>query len=71
LMGDAGLEGLPPLCAAAGHAAVVVLVGPADDPVGLAALEGRPRTSSRARSIPSSSTARCATPWSASAAGTR
>jgi len=39
LTGDAGLESLPPLCAAAGHAAVVVLVGPADDPVGLAALE--------------------------------
>ena len=39
LTGEAGLESLPSLCAAAGHAAVVVLVGPADDPVGLAALE--------------------------------
>ena len=39
LTGDAGLESLPPLCAAAGDAAVVVLVGPGDDPVGLAALE--------------------------------
>src|SRR6186713_298281 len=39
LTGDAGLESLPALCAAAGQAAVVVLVGPGDDPVGLAALE--------------------------------
>ena len=39
LTGDAGLDSLPSLCAAAGHAAVVILVGPADDPVGLAALE--------------------------------
>jgi len=39
LTGDAGLESLPSLCAAAGPAAVVVLVGPEDDPVGLAALE--------------------------------
>jgi diguanylate cyclase (GGDEF)-like protein/PAS domain S-box-containing protein len=39
LTGDAGLESLPSLCATAGHAAVVVLVGPGDDPVGLAALD--------------------------------
>src|SRR6187549_4045915 len=35
LTGDAGLEGLPSLGGAAGRAAVVLLVGPADDPVGL------------------------------------
>ncbi|HEU0105348.1 MAG TPA: EAL domain-containing protein [Vicinamibacteria bacterium] len=39
LTGEAGLEGLPSLCAAAGDAAVVILVGPEDEPVGLAALE--------------------------------
>src|SRR5436190_17249671 len=39
LTGDEGLESLPALAAATGHAALVVLVGPADDPVGLAALD--------------------------------
>jgi diguanylate cyclase (GGDEF)-like protein/PAS domain S-box-containing protein len=39
LTGEAGLESLPSLCAAAGHAAVVILVGAGDDPVGMAALE--------------------------------
>src|SRR4029079_10240268 len=39
LTGDAGLEALPPLCAAAGDAGVVVLVGPGDDPAGLAPRE--------------------------------
>jgi diguanylate cyclase (GGDEF)-like protein/PAS domain S-box-containing protein len=39
LTGDAGLDALPSLCAAAGHAGVVILVGAGDDPVGLAALE--------------------------------
>src|ERR1700704_3717193 len=34
LTGEAGLESLPSLCAAAGHAAVVILVGPEDDPIG-------------------------------------